>query len=332
MTDTVPTAATPHLLSRHEHTLERTRKRLKHFRRKHHYADAFRARSMFKEAAMLDACNETELLAFCTHCGNRWWVPNKCRTRVCPLCSWEVTKDRVKYLNAMTRHMKHPKMITLTMPRWTRDPHEGIKHLRNSWAKLRKTRVFKTVRGGAYQIELKQKEDGWHIHMHALLDAPYIAQQVLFTQWSRITGIEVPQIDIRSASDPKAREYVVKYASKGAAFDTAHTSIVDWYLATKGERLFATFGLWYNATINQLDPDGNPLLPPCACPFCKMENTVRLARDGPFLYDPDAWRVMFSTIAVNGEIERLIPGVREMVNNKEIQCPTYPNTPTQEQS
>lgn len=285
--------------------------------RKRHYAAAFTDRNHERIAQQLRDCQETEVLACCSSCGKSWYILNKCRLRVCPLCSYQVSQERAAYLEAMTMHMEHPKMITLTQPLWTEDPHDGIKHLRKSFNKLRRARLFKPVRGGAYTIEVKQKANGWHIHMHCLLDAPFIPYQKLFTAWKKIIGANAPQIDIQAATSARARKYICKYTSKGADFDTNVGYIVNWYEATKGERLFTTFGTWYNAKMEDLDKEHVPFKPEAKCPHCDDVQSTYLARDGPFIYGWDDWRKISSAVVDGQDETRPIPGANAEVTDKE---------------
>jgi len=238
-------------------------KRLKHFKRKHLYANAFEARGYDDMADKLRDCEETEILACCSGCGKSWYIKNFCRLRVCPLCSFRVSRERAKFMEYMCKDMAHPKMITLTLPTWTKVPQDGIKYLRECFNKLRRTTLFKKVVGGAYQIELKSKADGWHIHMHILLDCPFIPYQRLFSEWKTITKVKAPQIDVRSADSEKARAYMCKYASKSADFEGHFENVVDWYEAVKGQRLFTTFGNWYNVKMEDvLEEDADERPPP----------------------------------------------------------------------
>lgn len=265
-------------------------KRRKHYLRKRRFAEQFRIAGEDTLAQQLMDCQETEQLICCSSCRSSWWVLTKCRKRVCPLCSYEVAQERGRFMLALTRQMKYPKLVTLTMPLWTDEPRRGITHLRSCFLKLRHSPVFRKVRGGAYQIELKQKPGGWHIHMHMLIDAPFLPYQHLFSAWRSILGGVVPQVDIRSAQDEAARVYAAKYASKSAGFDMKPETIVAWYNATKGTRLFATFGEWYNVTMHELDPDTPLPLEATVCPACGAEKTVFRARDGPMLFGHDVWR------------------------------------------
>lgn len=298
-----------------EGLVDATRKRYPHFHRKRFYAEQFRDRDLDLIAKQLAECQETELLASCTHCGKSWWVVNKCRLRVCPLCSYAIAKERGAYLIAMTKHMEHPKLLTLTTRQWTGDPHQGIKHLKAQFARLRRSKLFRAVKGGAYQVELKKKENGFHIHIHCLFDGPYMPYQKIFSEWRRILGETCPQIDIRAATSQRAREYAAKYAAKAGGYDTAAFAVVDWYLATKGERLFATFGKWYNAKLEELDPDAIAQAPQPNCPHCGSLHTTYLARDGPYIYGHDIWRSIAPVVMPGGIYLRAIPEVRKTLDD-----------------
>jgi len=223
--------------------------------------------------------------------------------------------ERATYLKAMTKHMQHPKMLTLTMERWGNAPSEGIDYLRTAFNKLRRSKVFEPVVGGAYNIELKPKDNGWHIHMHVLVDAPYLPYQKLFTAWKLILKQHCPQVDIRSASSEKAKEYIVKDASKSVAFDLNPNDIVNWYEATKGKRLFATFGKWYNAKIEDLDDEAKQKEIVPTCPFCGAVKTVFLARDGPWVYGQDEWKKIKKIYITEEGSSRAIEYAEEYIVN-----------------
>jgi len=186
--------------------------------------------------------------------------------------------------------MKYPKMLTLTMPRWTQAGQEGIRYLRECFNKFKRQKVFKKVVGGAYQIEVKVKPDGYHIHMHIIYDAPFIPYQHIFSAWKKIIGEDAPQIRVESPQSDKAMEYVAKYAAKSADFDGDPDNIVEWYIATKGQRLFTTFGKWYNVKMEELLNPYEVFKPENKCPFCASLGTAFFARDGPFIFGGDVWK------------------------------------------
>lgn len=318
-----------------EPKLRAIRARRLHFHRKNKYAMSLENSGYSDLARKLRDCQETESLVCCTHCGASWWIVTKCRQRVCPLCSFEQSKERAHYLKAMTGHMQHPKLLTLTQPLVRTDPKEAIHFIRHSFAKLRKTKLFQPVVGGAYNIEVKPKEEGYHVHMHVLMDAPFLPYQRIFSAWKKILQTDCPQIDIRSATDEKARDYVAKYAAKGAGFDLDPDNVVRWYEATKGERLWATFGKWYNAKLADLDPDHTAPEPKATCPNCKAVGTVFYARDGPFIYGNQDWQVLRKYYQTGDDDQRPIEGAQEAINEpwteeeiKERKCKRSSTEPT----
>jgi len=261
--------------------------RAKHFARKRRVAQAFRDADMESIAATLENCQEISVQAFCRNCMHIFYVPEKCRSRVCPLCSFARSRDRGRMILALTARMKFPKLLTLTMPRWTGIPSDGIDRLREAWNLFRKQPVFETVSGGVYQIELKPKNDGWHIHLHAVLDCPFIPYQHVFSAWTKILGIQFAEIDIRAAKTDAQRVYVAKYAAKSADFEGDLPDVVAWYNATKGKRLFAGFGVWYNISPEDLPAETDWHPEPFACPSCGEIATCGLSRHAIFTLGPD---------------------------------------------
>ena len=304
----------PQLKSRDE-LLNRINKRKRHFVRKRKYAKAFDDADMPDMAQALRDCEETQILVGCQHCGKSWYVTNRCRKRVCPLCSYRVAKERANFLKAMSAHMKFPKFLTLTMPLWQDVPQDGIKFLRECFSKLRRHKLFEKVVGGAYQIEVKIKDTGYHIHMHIMMDCPYLPYQQVFSAWKKLVGHECPQIFIEAMKTEKAKEYVCKYASKASDFDSSPDVVVEWHKAVKGQRLFTTFGKWYNAKIEDLDAEFEVFKPVAECPFCKEIGTSFLVRDGPFVFGNENWEVMRVSFCAEGDEIKIIPEIKNAIDH-----------------
>jgi len=144
--------------------------------------------------------------------------------------------------------------------------------------------VFSKVVGGAYQIEVKIKDGHFHIHMHVILDCPFIHYTQIYKAWSDITGVAGVQVDIRAAKTKAQRAYIVKYTQKSAELRADGADVVEWYEAVKGSRLFGTFGEWFNYKLEDLlDPEEFKPAPP-PCPICGAENSALVVRDGPLIY------------------------------------------------
>ena len=145
-------------------------------------------------------------------------------------------------------------------------------------------------------IEVIPRDGYWHIHMHVLVDAPYIPYQKLFSAWRSVIRQRVPQVDIRSASDRRAREYLAKDASKNIVYYVEPEAVVAWYEATKNKRLFATFGSWYRVKIAEaLEFEAWEKIKP-VCPYCGAVNSVFYARDGPFVLGHELWDTVWKPV------------------------------------
>lgn len=248
--------------------------RAKHFIRKRRVADAFQRAGRFEMAQHLRDCQEMNRQVICTNCGNVHYVEDKCKQRTCPLCSFRESRRRGDWIERLCSSMKFPKLLTLTMPRWRGIPGEGIDTLRERWNRFREMPVMRTCKGGCYQIELKPKKDGWHIHLHAILDAPFLPYQHIFRDWCSVNGAEFLSVDIRAGDTPEAQHYISKYAAKAADYEGEIDQVVQWYDATKGKRLFAGFGEWYNREPAADTHDESWNSHPYTCPCCGGVETI----------------------------------------------------------
>jgi len=96
--------------------------------------------------------------------------------------------------------MEEPKFITLTSPRFS-DPRKGVKIVRDAFKKMRRhvfyQKMFKDVIYG-FHIKTKPNHE-FNVHIHALVDTPYIHQPKLAAAWAQcLPGAEV--VDIRRCS------------------------------------------------------------------------------------------------------------------------------------
>jgi len=204
-----------------------------------------------------------------------------------------------------------------TMPLWRGDIRDGIKFLRHSFARLRRRKIWENVRGGAYLLEIKIKDTGAHIHLHCLADADFIPYRKLWGVWKEIIQADVPQIDIRAASTANAKTYITKDASKSAAFDTHPEHIVTWYHATRGLRLWGTFGKWFNIKLNELENRWELPPAPPPCPYCGAIGSAFYARDGPRIYGYEDWKSIAPSIVPDGDYYRPIAWVVKELSEPE---------------
>jgi hypothetical protein len=102
------------------------------------------------------------------------------------------------------------------------------------------------LRSGIYGIDIKQQESGeYHVHIHAIVDVPYLPQEALASVWNDCGGGEVA--DIRRIHErgqegvKNALLELVGYVSKPPEFESLDDE-VEAVLALHGSRLVQTFG------------------------------------------------------------------------------------------
>jgi len=132
------------------------------------------------------------------------------------------------------------KFLTLTIPN-TDTIRGGIDVLRTSFKKLRNTKRWKRlVRGGLYVIEVKRGKQGWHPHLHILMESRYYKWEQLLKQWMRCSpgrGVWIEDVPTKQAVS-----YITKYVNKAPA---SITDTREYSYDLRGTRMFQTFGTWH---------------------------------------------------------------------------------------
>jgi len=147
-------------------------------------------------------------------------VPIGCNHRLCPLCSWHRSEKAQRKTKTLFSRLEHPQFITLTTPNLKRISKRTYEHFR------KRVRQFLAQHsefdGGIYAIETtyNRTEKSWHVHAHAMVNAPYslpsVKQRVVFAgrnmpaftlmklaleyDWTRIWVKELPKLPRKNAA------------------------------------------------------------------------------------------------------------------------------------
>lgn len=266
--------------------------RQKHWRAimaKEEIAEAFAARGQYRMADKIRQCCNSEELVVCRSCGHRWWVIEHCDQRCCPICAHKTAIRRSRAIMALADTARAPKMLTLTMPRWRGVVRDGIRKLRDAILELRKTNLLQNARAGAYTIELVPKDDGWHIHAHMIVDAEYIPFRKLVAAWSHCIKVRGAHCRVQGASAKAVQAYICKYACKAGADGLTPNQIVDWWEATRGSRLWATWGAWFGSAAAAIVKAAADERPAAQCPYCGGTHCMHFACAGKGIWG-DTWK------------------------------------------
>lgn len=203
----------------------------------------------------LNCCNISHEL-YCSNCMDVKKVPYHCGLRFCEFCSKKrffMLRDKYKDFVEKQHRLK---FITLTYGIVKEFNADILTDCRKKANKLLKDRY----NGGLYAFELKKKENGVYVHLHALVVGKYHKQKELSEQWEKITGKSI--VDIRevrrdnktkiNGSYVNAIHYILKYITK--MDDTFNTSDkIKLYHSLYKKRFVQSFGSFYNVKTDKND-------------------------------------------------------------------------------
>lgn len=182
---------------------------------------------------------------FCSHCGHTIPIPVYCKNRFCAVCArhrnrlirWKLTE----FLRA-TKLRKYDsfKFLTLTVSN-NPDLKSMTAELIAAFRRLRSRSVWKRhVRGGACIIEVKPGKEGWHVHLHVVIESKYIPYEILLAEWKAVSTGQ--GVYIKKLHGSQVVAYLTKYLTKEQATKAEQEYMTDML---KGTRLFQPFGSWY---------------------------------------------------------------------------------------
>lgn len=227
----------------------------------------------------------------CTNCGNHKTVETQCRQRWCPACAWSISTKRLRRFSGAVQLMKWPAMITLTRAN-SNDP-DTLRTFRAQWSKMRRRKIIvDKVAGGVVGIEITNIGQGWHPHLHAIIDCRWLAihtpephwsdtpeavkikcehaQAELAWLWGRVCGQENSHVYVKRVKDTGALTYALKYSIKGSDLIESPEPIGPMLRVIAKTRLVSAFGTMHGLTA-EMDKDDRPAM---VCECCKAEKSL----------------------------------------------------------
>lgn len=198
------------------------------------------------DALTLENCHTKYTFAICKGCSTVSKFPNRCDNFFCAECQPRCTADRQKAVEWWTREVTQPKHVVLTVQNvlWLSAGH--VREFRKWFTKLRRSKFARNWVGGFYTIEVTNEGRGWHLHLHALVDAKWIDSFGLSAAWSKATNGLGRIVKVK---DARGRDYlneVTKYLVKGPQLAAwSKEEIATFVDAFRGVRTFGVFGDLY---------------------------------------------------------------------------------------
>lgn len=241
-------------------------------------------------AAQLDSCCQPVILR-CSCCDKTLTVRSACKRRWCPVCSRRIAARNAARYRGLVAGMSWPLFATFTVKNYDDVEAGWVRHLRRSFGKLRRLRWWvRNVRGGVAAVEVTNIGNGWHPHLHAVIDARWLSVTVppprpgltsdklkaiirrsaseVSEQWSLCCGrkgnVKVKRAYLADADGVQSiTSEVLKYSVKGQDLVDFVGNPGDVIREMEATRMLTSFGSCYGH-LAEHDPERRPM----ACEHC----------------------------------------------------------------
>ena len=251
-------------------------------------------------AKALADCGHTQALWVCGACGKTTWVDYYCHHRLCAICGSMRQDERAARITEMAQG-RSVRWLTLTQPR-CKDVAVGVSNIRAAFGRWRRMKVIKNaILGGVYQIECLPKPDGWHVHLHALIEGGYLPKPIAWKTWAAALKIESASVNIQGAMGvTKIARYLAKYTCKPSDVAGNEARYIAMQADLTHSRLWGTFGTWHNALPKAKKPT------PRACPHCG-DTTAYVPVARGYCYFGRDWGTVYDQLIGNSPTTRPRP-------------------------
>lgn len=209
-------------------------------------AAKLRAFGRVDDARILEDCHTHYTVAVCGGCKSVQKFPNRCDNFFCPECQPRLSQDRKKAVEWWTRSVSQPKHVVLTVKNIRDLTKSHIKEFRRWFTNLRRSKFAQHWAGGFYSIEVTNEGEGWHLHLHALINAHWIDSFGLSEAWKKATNGFGRIVKVKDARGENYLAEVTKYCVKGVQLAAWKPEQIATFIdAFRGVRTFGVFGDLY---------------------------------------------------------------------------------------
>lgn len=213
-------------------------------------------------------CGKERIFKTCRSCRSVEAFEYQCSIKWCPRCNWKITERRRELISRWASTIGQPKHIVLTQKNFPDLTASKIKALLVALRKLRRTQVWKQVKGGCTSIEVTNEGQGWHLHTHTLCDARWVDVHELSQVWGELVGQSFGVVCVKDVRGEEFKREVQKYVVKGNQLASwPAEQILEFVTAIKGKRFFFPFGSLYKLQkqIKLAIENDKPDAKPCDC-------------------------------------------------------------------
>jgi hypothetical protein len=241
---------------------------------KNSIAAKIRLAGMTAEAEKLENCHSFYTVAQCSDCGSVRKFPNRCDLFYCPECQPSLARERQFQIAWWTKIIHQPKHVVLTVRNVPDLTREHVQQLRKWFGALRRRKFASNWKGGFYSIECTNEGRGWHLHIHALIEAAWIDAPKLALEWANVTNDSGRIVKVKDCREKSYLAEVTKYAVKGSQLSQWQPAEISRFIqAFRGVRTFGVFGSLYGMRTQFADVVASirEARPKCPCGSCAVK-------------------------------------------------------------
>lgn len=224
-------------------------------------------------ATKLEKCHTQFTVGQCNACRKVQKFPNRCDQFFCPECQPRLANDRQRAVEWWTREINQPKHVVLTVQNLPFITKDHVREFKKWFKNLRRSKFTRNWQGGFYSVEVTNEGRGWHLHLHALIDAHWIDAIGLSVAWNKANNGLGRIVKVKDGRETAYLKEVVKYAVKGNQLAAWSKELITEFLdAFTGVRTFGVFGSLYGKRTQFAEwfkaiRDAKPR---CTCGACDM--------------------------------------------------------------
>lgn len=191
-------------------------------------------------------CHTQESYRVCPSCNKARKLWNRCENFFCPECQPRLSRDRKQAVEWWTKLAQQPKHVVLTVRNSSTLTKDYVQSFKAAFRRLRRSAFASNWIGGFYSIEVTNEGQGWHLHLHALVESRWIDARQLSRAWARVAGQDFAIVKVKDARGKDYLREVTKYSVKGSDLaGWTGRDIAVFVDAFTGVRTFGVFGNLY---------------------------------------------------------------------------------------
>lgn len=182
-----------------------------------------------------------------------------CNLRTCPICAKKRKKKLFKtYMPVFRRFKPNRKFfyyfLTIS-PRNYNNLSDGLKTIKKNFKKFLRLKYIKErILGVLYNIEIKESNGLWNIHIHSIVYGRWIDNKIRFvgddsrivSLWKKSSGEEVNMHVQRQSTPEYTLNYLLKYITISKENFDSVFSMSEFLIVTHKQRLIQSAGFFYN--------------------------------------------------------------------------------------